>query len=434
MAALTPTMSALRGLVALPRALASGAALARHFGSSRAVQHVQPALSEADAPSQATGSGRWAAELGAIRNDWTREEVADVYNTPLLDLVHSAATVHRMYNDPSMVQRCTLLSIKTGGCPENCGYCSQSSHWSKETGTKAEKLLDLEEVYEAALRAKEAGSTRFCMGAAWRGPSQVGKGQWGRVLEMVRRIRALDMEVCTTLGMLTPDQALELRQAGLTAYNHNLDSSPEYYEKVTTTRKYADRLATLEAVREAGISVCAGGIIGLGEGEMDRVGLLHQLATLPAHPESVPINALVAVKGTPMQDNPAPTGLDVARCVATARIVMPRTVVRLSAGRMNFGFADQALCFLAGANSIFDGDKLLTTPNNDRGEDEKMFELLGLRSRPAFLPYPAGGETSSGGAHAHAHAHGGGSGGCGGTGGCNGTGGCGGKDHAHAHA
>lgn len=323
-----------------------------------------------------------------------KKEVADIYESPLIELIHNAATVHRMHNDPSMVQRCTLLSIKTGGCPENCNYCSQSSHWSKETGTKAEKLMDLEDVYQAALRAKAAGSTRFCMGAAWRGPSQVGKGQWNRVLDMVKRIRALDMEVCTTLGMLNKEQAAELREAGLTAYNHNLDTSPEYYEKVTTTRKYEDRLETLDNVRKAGISVCAGGIIGLGEGQMDRVGLLHQLSTLPEHPESVPINALVAVKGTPFQDREAPTGLDIARCVATARILMPRTVVRLSAGRMNFSFADQALCFLAGANSIFDGDKLLTTPNNDREDDASMFKLLGLRSRPAFLNYPAGGETS----------------------------------------
>ncbi|GAX76155.1 hypothetical protein CEUSTIGMA_g3599.t1 [Chlamydomonas eustigma] len=337
---------------------------------------------------------RWEHELGVIRTDWTREEVSQVYQTPFLDLVHKAAVVHRMYNDPQMVQRCTLLSIKTGGCPENCNYCSQSSHWSKETGMKAEKLMGLEEVYEAAIRAREAGSTRFCMGAAWRGPSQVGERQWDRVLDMVRKIRGLGMEVCTTLGMLTPEQAKELREAGLTAYNHNLDTSPEYYGKVTTTRKYSDRLETLQNVREAGISVCAGGIIGLGEGEQDRVGLIHQLATLPAHPESVPINRLVAVKGTPFQGNEPPSGLDLVRCIATARIVMPRTVVRLSAGRLNLSIADQALAFMAGANSIFDGDKLLTTANNNRNEDVEMFETLGLRSRPAFLPYASGNESS----------------------------------------
>lgn len=361
------------------------------LSTSSVAQHVLPVKEETSNPAK-----RWQQELGVVRTDWTREEVADVFNTPFLDLVYHAAYVHRMHNDPTMVQRCTLLSIKTGGCPENCNYCSQSSHWSQETGTKAEKLMNLEEVYEAALRAHAAGSTRFCMGAAWRGPSQVGERQWDRVLEMVKRIRALGMEVCTTLGMLTPEQASDLREAGLTAYNHNLDTSPEFYSKVTTTRKYEDRLQTIENVRQAGISVCAGGIIGLGEGKLDRVGLLHQLATLPAHPESVPINALVAVKGTPFQDKELVSGLDIARCVATARILMPQTVVRLSAGRLNFSFSDQALCFLAGANSIFDGDKLLTTPNNDRGEDEAMFDMLGLKSRPAFLPYKSGNESSSG--------------------------------------
>ncbi|KAL3130881.1 hypothetical protein ABBQ38_000209 [Trebouxia sp. C0009 RCD-2024] len=337
-------------------------------------------------------------ELGVIRNDWSREEVAAVYNTPLLDLVYKAASIHRMYNDPQMVQRCTLLSIKTGGCPETCNYCAQSSSWSKDVGLKAEKLMDLDSVYEAALRAKEAGSTRFCMGAAWRGPTQVGKRQWERVLDMVGKIRGLNMEVCTTLGMLTPEQAAQLRTAGLTAYNHNLDTSPEYYPKVTSSRKYQDRLDTLQSVREAGISVCAGGIIGLGEGPKDRVGLIHQLATLPEHPESVPINALVAVAGTPMQGNKPPSATDIVRCVATARVTMPRSVVRLSAGRLNFSLTDQALCFMAGANSIFDGDKLLTTKNNERNADLEMFEELGLKSRPAFVPYPAGASSSDGSA------------------------------------
>ncbi|GLC61323.1 biotin synthase [Pleodorina starrii] len=383
-------------------------AFLRAFNSSSSTLQAEP-LPVASEP--APSVPRWIRELGVVRTDWTRDEVAEVYNTPLLDLVYRAASVHRMYNDPSMVQRCTLLSIKTGGCPENCNYCSQSSHWSKDTGMKAEKLMDLEEVYQAALRARDAGSTRFCMGAAWRGPSQVGQRQWERVLEMIRRIRGLGMEVCTTLGMLTPEQASQLRQAGLTAYNHNLDTSPEYYEKITSTRKYEDRLTTLEAVREAGISVCAGGIIGLGEGPQDRVGLIHQLATLPAHPESVPINRLVAIKGTPLQDQAPPEGLDLVRCVATARVVMPRTVVRLSAGRLDLSRGDQALAFLAGANSIFDGDKLLTTPNNDRNEDLAMFEQLGLRSRPAFLPYASGNETS----RSFEDAGSGGGGGCGST-------------------
>jgi len=300
--------------------------------------------------------------------------------------------VHRAHNDPAMVQRCTLLSIKTGGCPEDCGYCSQSSH--HETATKAEKLLDLDTVYEAALRAKAAGSTRFCMGAAWRGPSQVGPRQWARVLDMIAQVRGLGMEVCATLGMVNGEQAGQLRDAGLSAYNHNLDTSPEFYPRVTSTRKYEDRLATLAAVRAAGVSVCAGGIIGLGEAGADRVGLLHTLATLEAHPESVPINALVAVEGTPMEGNAAPTALDVVRCVATARVLMPASVVRLSAGRKEFNDGDQAMAFLAGANSIFDGDRLLTTANADRADDERLFAALGLRSRPAFLPYGAGGESS----------------------------------------
>ncbi|KAK9810902.1 hypothetical protein WJX73_006869 [Symbiochloris irregularis] len=323
--------------------------------------------------------------LGAIRSDWTREEIQKVFNSPLLELIFTAASVHRLHNNPRQVQRCTLLSIKTGGCPETCTYCAQSSSWSKTTGLKAEKLMDLDDVYEAAVRAKEAGSTRFCMGAAWRGPSQVGARQWDRVLQMVAKVRALGMEVCTTLGMINDVQAQQLATAGLTAYNHNLDTSPEYYGQITTSRKYEDRLNTLAAVREAGISVCAGGIIGMGEGPKDRVGLLHQLATLPEHPESVPINSLVSVAGTPLEGREAPSGLELARCIATARITMPRSMVRLSAGRLSLSMADQALCFMAGANSIFDGDKLLTTPNNERSEDMKMFDLLGLQSRPAFV-------------------------------------------------
>lgn len=387
-----------------------------------------------------------------------REEISDIFNAPLMELVYHAATVHRMHNDPTMVQRCTLLSIKTGGaarssvahthtaacpadrssptprltgCPENCSYCSQSSHWSKDTGTKATKLMSLEEVYEAAVRAKESGSTRFCMGAAWRGPSQVGDGQWKRVLDMVTRIRGLGMEVCTTLGMLTPDQARQLKDAGLTAYNHNIDTSPEYYEKITSTRKFEDRLRTIGAVRDAGISVCAGGIIGLGEGLTDRIGMIHTLATLPEHPESVPINSLVAIKGTPLETNDTPTAFDMVRCIATARIAMPRTVVRLSAGRITLSKSDQALCFMAGANSIFDGDKLLTTANNDRNEDLALFGELGLKSRPAFLPYKSGNKSSDGSEFGAEHAHEGGC--CGGpkeeapqAGGC-----CGGKAHAH---
>jgi biotin synthase len=334
--------------------------------------------------------------MGAVRHDWTNAEVEALYDRPLLDLVYDAASVHRANHDPRQVQQCTLLSIKTGGCPETCNYCAQSSSWKEDTGLKAEKLMGAEDVLAAARRAKEAGSTRFCMGTAWRGPSQVGKGQFDRVLGMVSEVRDMGMEVCATLGMLDSTQARQLREAGLTAYNHNVDTSPEYYPKVTTSRNYEDRLNTIAAVREAGISVCCGGILGLGEEEKDRASMLRVLANLPEHPESVPINALVPVKGTPLENLEPPSGLEMVRAIAVARIVMPRTVVRLSAGRITMSPADQALAFLAGANSVFTGDKLLTTANNEATEDAKMFEELGLVGRPAFVPYVGGGASSDG--------------------------------------
>ena len=337
---------------------------------------------------------RYKRELGVVRTDWTRAEVGEVFHAPLMELLYDAATVHRMYHDPNQVQQCTLLSIKTGGCPETCTYCSQSSSYSKTTGTKAEKLMDVDAVFEAAKRAKAAGSTRFCMGAAWRGPSQVGKGQWERTLEMVTKVRALDMEVCLTAGLLNDEQAAQLRQAGLSAYNHNLDTSPEFYSEVISSRTYEDRLSTLRSVRKSGVSVCSGGIIGLGEGEGDRVGLVHALATLEEHPESVPVNSLVAVKGTPLEGNESVEPLELVRTVATARIVMPRSMVRLSAGRLKLSKSDQAMCFFAGANSVFSGDTLLTTPNNDKSEDAQMFEEFGIKGRPPHLPYVGGGETT----------------------------------------
>ena len=342
--------------------------------------------------------------LGGIYNDWTKDEVRAMYARPLLELVYDAARVHRMHHDPRQVQRCTLLSIKTGGCPETCNYCAQSSSWKGETKLKAEKLMGVDEVIAAAKRAKEQGSTRFCMGTAWRGPSQVGQGQFERVLEMTREVKEMGMEVCATLGMLTPEQAVQLKEAGLTAYNHNLDTSPEYYGKVTTSRKYEDRLNTIAAVRDAGISVCCGGILGLGEEEADRASLMTVLATLPEHPESVPINALVPVEGTPFKDLKPPSGLEMVRAIAVARILMPATVVRLSAGRINMSPETQALCFMAGANSVFTGDKLLTTPNNEKDEDEFLFEELGLEGRPAFVPYAAG-AASSDGSEWHGHSH-----------------------------
>lgn len=320
-----------------------------------------------------------------------------MYHAPLLDLVFRAAQVHRAHHDPRQVQKCTLLSIKTGGCPEDCGYCSQSSKHSKATGTKATPLLAYDDVMAAARRAKAAGSTRFCMGAAWRGPSQVGPRQFDRVLAMVKDVRGLGLEVCTTLGMLNQEQAARLRAAGLTAYNHNLDTSREHYEKIITTRKYDDRLATLSNVRKAGISVCCGAILGLGETHEDRVKLLHTLATQPEHPESVPVNGLVPVAGTPVAARglQGPSAVDMVRYIAAARVLMPQSVIRLSAGRLEMSLSDQAFAFFAGANSIFTGDTLLTTPNNAECEDEKMFEALGLEGRPAFVPYHAGGPSST---------------------------------------
>ncbi|KAI0562673.1 biotin synthetase [Gracilaria domingensis] len=318
-----------------------------------------------------------------VRHNWSREEIRHIYHQPLLELIYHGATAHRIYFDPREVQRCTLLSIKTGGCPEDCKYCSQSSKF--ETEVKAEKLMEFEDVMKEARKAKEAGSTRFCMGAAWRGVSQVGPRQFGRVLNMVKEIRGMGMEVCATLGLLTKEQAIALKDAGLTAYNHNLDTSKEFYPQVITSRFYEDRLKTLENVREAGVSVCCGGIIGLGESHEDRVSLLHTLSTLPEHPESVPVNALVANAGTPLEFA-KPIGVwDLCRMIATARVVMPRSMVRLSAGRVTLSESEQALCFMAGANSIFTGEKLLTTPNPEFDKDTSMMETLGLIGKPPFF-------------------------------------------------
>lgn len=314
------------------------------------------------------------------RNNWSRDDINSVYHSPLLDLLFHGAQVHRHAHNFREVQQCTLLSIKTGGCSEDCSYCPQSSKYN--TGLKSQRLMNKDVVLEAAKKAKEAGSTRFCMGAAWR--DTVGrKTNFNQILEYVKEIRGMGLEVCCTLGMLEKQQALELKKAGLTAYNHNLDTSREYYPNIITTRTYDERLQTLEHVREAGINVCSGGIIGLGEAEEDRVGLLHTLATLPTHPESVPINALVAVKGTPLEDQKPVEIWEMIRMIATARIVMPKAMVRLSAGRVRFSVPEQTLCFLAGANSIFTGEKLLTTPNNDYDADQQMFNLLGLIPKAA---------------------------------------------------
>ena len=315
-----------------------------------------------------------------IRNDWTKEEISDIYNTPLLELIYKAATVHRECHATGEVQVCTLLSIKTGGCAEDCSYCPQAARY--DTGIEVQALMKKEDVMAHAQKAKNAGSTRFCMGAAWREVRD--NRDFDRVLEMVQGVNEMGMEVCCTMGMLTEDQAKKLYDSGLYAYNHNVDTSKDHYADIITTRTYDDRLKTLEIVRKAGISVCSGGIIGLGETHEDRIGMLHTLATLPSHPGSVPVNALVRVKGTPLQDNPKVDIWDMIRMIATARLIMPASMVRLSAGRAEMSIAEQALCFMAGANSIFSGDKLLTTPNPAFDEDNAMFQLLGLNPREAF--------------------------------------------------
>jgi biotin synthase len=315
-----------------------------------------------------------------FRTDWTKEEIGEIFNSPLLDLVYRAATVHRQFHDPLEVQVCTLLSVKTGGCPEDCAYCPQAARY--HTDVKVHKLMEVGEVLSKAQEAKEAGSTRFCMGAAWREVRD--NRDFDKVIDMVKGVNHLGMEVCCTLGMLTSEQALKLKEAGLYAYNHNLDTSEEFYKDIITTRNYKDRLDTLENVRHAKISVCSGGIIGMGENENDRIGMLHTLATLPEHPESVPVNALVPVEGTPLEDQEKVSIWEMIRMIATARIIMPKAMVRLSAGRVRMNLEEQALCFLAGANSIFAGDKLLTTPNPGVVQDREMFQVLQLRPRKAF--------------------------------------------------
>lgn len=317
--------------------------------------------------------------MTAIRTNWTREEITAIYNTPILDLVYQGASVHRRFHDAGEVQVCTLLSVKTGGCPEDCAYCPQAARYHTEV--KAHKLLEVEEVLGKAREAKAAGSTRFCMGAAWREVRD--NRDFDKVIDMVKGVNGMGMEVCCTLGMLTHDQAVKLKEAGLYAYNHNLDTSEEFYSDVISTRTYHDRLETLENVRNAKISVCSGGIIGMGEGPEDRIGMLLTLSTLREHPESVPVNALVPVEGTPLEDQPRVSVWEMIRMIATARILMPKAMIRLSAGRVKMSVEEQALCFLAGANSIFSGDKLLTTPNPQFVEDQEMFKLLQLKPRPS---------------------------------------------------
>ena len=315
--------------------------------------------------------------LGEVRTDWSLAEAQALFALPFNDLLFHAQRVHRLSFDPNRVQVSTLLSIKTGACPEDCAYCPQSVRY--ETHVGREELLDLDDVLAAAQAAQRAGATRFCMGAAYRNPKP---RQLEQIKTMVSAVRALGLETCATLGMLTPEQARELKDAGLDYYNHNLDTSEAFYGEIITTRTYQDRLDTLAAVRDAGLNVCCGGILGMGESELDRVQLLHTLATLPQHPESVPINQLVQVEGTPLHGLPPLDPLDLVRTIATARLLMPKSYLRLSAGRTDMSDAVQALCFLAGANSIFYGEKLLTTQNPGRSKDEELFARLGLQPEP----------------------------------------------------
>lgn len=318
--------------------------------------------------------------MSEIRNNWSREKIQEIFESPIMDLIYRAATTHRKYHEAGEVQVCTLLSVKTGGCPEDCSYCPQAARY--DTDVKVHKLLPTEEVLQKANEAKEAGSTRFCMGAAWREVRD--NKDFDRVLDMVKGVNSMGMEVCCTLGMLTEEQAEKLKDAGLYAYNHNLDTSEEHYDEIVSTRTYDDRLDTLENVRKSGISVCSGGIIGMGESDEDRVGMLHTLANLPEHPESVPVNALVPIDGTPLEEQPRVSVWEMIRMIATARIIMPKAMVRLSAGRVRMNMEEQALCFMAGANSIFAGDKLLTTPNPGVVRDEEMFQTLNLKPRKSF--------------------------------------------------
>jgi biotin synthase len=346
---------------------------------------LAPASETADAPTPANGP-----TSEQVRTDWTREEIAGLFDLPFTELVFRAAQVHRAHHRVGEVQLCTLLSIKTGGCPEDCGYCSQSV--KADSGVEATKLMDVQAVLQSAAQARDAGSKRFCMGAAWRNPKD---RDMPAIIAMVRGVREMGMETCMTLGMLTPAQTEQLAEAGLDYYNHNIDTSPERYGEVITTRTFADRLNTIDRVRAAGINVCSGGIVGMGETRADRVGFVHALATMERHPESVPVNALVPIKGTVLGDMLADTPLakiddiEFVRTVAVARITMPLSMVRLSAGREAMSDATQALCFMAGANSIFTGDKLLTAANAGDDADAAMFARLGLKPMTAEEPLRA---------------------------------------------
>lgn len=316
----------------------------------------------------------------ALKHDWTKEEIAKIYHQPLLDLVFNAAFIHKEYHKTGEVQVSSLVSVKTGGCPEDCAYCPQAARY--HTDIKVHKLMEVEEVVKKAINAQSKGVSRMCLGAAWREVRD--NKDFDKVCEMVEAVNNMGMEVCCTLGMLTELQAKKLADAGLYAYNHNIDTSEEHYGDIISTRTYKDRLNTIQNVRKAKLTVCSGGIIGMGETHEDRIGMLFTLSNMDKHPESVPVNALVAVKGTPLGEQQKVPFYDLVRMIATARIIMPKSVVRLSAGRMDMAMSEQAMCFMAGANSIFAGDKLLTTPNPGFNDDQQMFDILGLTPRVAF--------------------------------------------------
>ncbi len=337
-------------------------------------------LREGESPRTAASSSK------VTRHDWTREEAQALYDLPFNELLFQAQTVHRRHFEPNTVQKCQLLSIKTGGCPEDCSYCSQSARY--ETGLKASKLMEVQKVLDGARKAKENGATRYCMGAAWRSPKQ---RDMAAVTEMIREVRAMGLETCMTLGMLGDDEVRQLKDAGLDYYNHNVDTSERYYSEIITTRTFADRLDTLARVREAGIKVCSGGILGLGENETDRVDMLVTLANLPEHPESVPINMLMAMEGTPLQGAEKIDGIAFVRAIALARIMMPTSYVRLSAGRTEMSDELQALCFFAGANSIFCGEELLTADNPGEDADDRLFAKLGLKAETSSQSGPGNG-------------------------------------------
>ncbi|KAF2873680.1 hypothetical protein BDV95DRAFT_567544 [Massariosphaeria phaeospora] len=337
---------------------------------------IHPSAHHTPPPAPSSSPFHDALQANTPRNNWTREEISDIYHSPLIELTYASATVHRRFHNPAAIQMCTLMNIKTGGCSEDCSYCAQSSRY--DTGLKATKMVDVESVLEAARVAKENGSSRFCMGAAWR-DMRGRKTNLKNVKAMVEGVRALGMEACVTLGMIDAAQARELKDAGLTAYNHNLDTSREHYPSVISTRTYDERLATIKNVREAGINVCTGGILGLGEKSKDHVGLIHTVATMPSHPESFPVNALVPIKGTPLGESKAISFDAILRTIATARLVLPATIIRLAAGRHTMREEKQIMCFQAGANAVFTGEKMLTTACNGWEEDKEMFGKWGLR-------------------------------------------------------